>query len=319
VDVTGTPSIAVPRVDDRGSTASEMRGGPGRWYRLRAGIGPYLFLSPKLLVFAIFMLVPLVWTLLLSLQTGPYLKGMRFNGLENYVTLAGNSTFWLALRNSVVYALLIIPTGIGLGLFLAGLLNRRIRFRAAFALLLIIPTFTSAVAASIAWIYLLQTDGGYVNTALGWFGISPVNWLGTPDLVLFVNAAVEIWRNAPFWALLFVAGMQSIPQYLYDAAAIDGVVGFRAFRMITLPLLRPVILFAVVMASIWSLQIFDVPYVLTKGGPANASMPLSHYIYRIAFQNDNMGLAAAMSVVLLLVILVLAILELRFLRKEVQF
>jgi ABC-type sugar transport system permease subunit len=296
-----------------------MRGGPGRRYRLRAGIGPYLFLSPKLLVFAIFMLVPLVWTLFLSLQTGPYLKGMRFNGLENYVTLVGNSTFWLALRNSMVYALLIIPTGIGLGLFLAGLLNRRIRFRAAFALLLIIPTFTSAVAASVAWTYLLQTDGGYVNLILGWFGVKPINWIGTPGLVLFVNAAVEIWRNAPFWALLFLAGMQSIPQYLYDAAAIDGVVGFRAFRMITLPLLRPVILFAVVMASIWTLQIFDVPYVLTKGGPANASMSLSHYIYRIAFQNDNMGLAAAMSVVLLLVILVLAILELRFLRKEVQF
>jgi ABC-type sugar transport system permease subunit len=291
----------------------------GRWYRARVSLGPYLFLSPKLLVFSVFMIMPVGWTLLLSLQTGQYLKGLRFTGLDNFATVFADHWFWLALRNSVIYAVVIIPCSLGLGLLIAGLLNRKIRLRPVFAILLIVPAFTSAVAASVSWAYLLQTDGGYVNVVIGWFGIRPINWVGDPSLVLFVNSAVEIWRNAPFYGLLFLAGMQSIPQYLFDAAAIDGVVGIQAFLKITLPLLRPIMLFAIVMASIWTLQIFDVPFILTHGGPYNASMSLSMYIYRVAFDDDNMGVAAAMSVVQLIAILSLALLELRFLRKEVQF
>jgi ABC-type sugar transport system permease subunit len=280
---------------------------------------PYRFLFPKLLVFAVFLLVPVAWTLALSLQTGSYLSGLRSNGFRNYEAILGDELFWSALRNSVLYAILIIPTCIILGLALAGLLNRRIRLRPLFGLLLIIPTLASSVAASIIWANLLQTDGGYVNGLLGAFGLPQVNWLGSTNLVIIVNSAIEAWRSIPFYAILFLAGMQSIPSAVYEAASIDGVVGVKAFRMITVPLLRPIIAFGVVMATIWTLQIFDTPYVVTRGGPVGASTPLTLHIYRVAFAGDNMGLAAAMSVALLAVILVVAVIELRAFRKEVQF
>jgi ABC-type sugar transport system permease subunit len=292
------------------------RGNRASFFR---AMGPYRFLAPKLIVFGVFLLVPVVWTLGLSLQTGSYLSGLRFNGIKNYETILGDDLFWSAMRNSVLYALLVIPTCIILGLALAGLLNRRIRLRPLFGLLLIIPALASSVAASIVWANLLQTDGGYVNTLLGLVGAPQVNWLGSTNLVIIVNSAIEAWRSIPFYAILFLAGMQSIPTAVYEAASIDGVVGIRAFRMITVPLLRPVVLFGVVMATIWTLQIFDTPYVVTRGGPVGASTPLTLHIYRVAFAGDNMGLAAAMSVALLAVILVVALIELRAFRKDVQF
>jgi ABC-type sugar transport system permease subunit len=282
-------------------------------------MGPYRFLFPKLIVFGVFLLVPVVWTLALSMQRGSYLSGLRSNGFKNYETILGDELFWSALRNSVLYAILIIPTSIILGLVLAGLLNRKIRLRPFFGLLLIIPTLASSVAASIIWANLLQTDGGYVNAFLGMFGLAQVNWLGSTNLVIIVNSIIEAWRSIPFYAILFLAGMQSIPSAVYEAASIDGVVGTKAFRMITLPLLRPIILFGVVMATIWTLQIFDTPYVVTRGGPVGASTPLTLHIYRVAFAGDNMGLAAAMSVALLGVILIVAVIELRAFRKDVQF
>jgi len=175
------------------------------------------------------------------------------------------------------------------------------------------------VAASVIWSYLLQLDGGLFNRILGIFGIGPVNWLGNPDLVIPVFVALEVWRGAGFYTILFVAAMQSIPSHLYDAAAIDGATGWQSFRLVTLPLMRPTILFATVMATIWNLQLFDSPYVMTRGGPGYASTTVVMYIYRQAFRFDQMGLAAAMALVLLVIIMVLALAQLVFFRKEIQF
>lgn len=287
--------------------------------RVVAAASPYLFLTPKLLFFAIFMLYPLARAILLTFQSGAILEGLRFSGIRNYQRIVDDEVFWIGLRNSFLYTILVIPAVIGVGILLAGLLNRPIRFRPVFLALLIVPTVASTVAASVIWTYLLQMDGGLFNSILGIIGLGPVNWLGTPALVIPIFVALECWRGAGFYTILFLAAMQSIPRHLYDAAAIDGAAGLQAFRLITLPLMRPTILFAAVMATIWNLQLFDSPYVMTKGGPGYASTTIVMYIYQQAFKYDRMGLAATMAIVLLVIILVLATIQLRLFRREIEF
>ncbi len=287
--------------------------------RLNKAFGPYLFILPKLIVFSVFMLYPLIRAIMLTFQGGAILSGLSWVGFRNYRRIINDDIFWIGLKNSIYYTVMVIPSVLIVAIVLAGLLNRQIRFRPLFIVLLIVPTVSSTVAASVIWSYMLQTDGGLFNRILGLIGLGPVNWLGTSGYVIPIFVALEVWRGAGFYTILFLASMQSIPKHLYDAASIDGATGLQSFRLVTLPLMRPTILFATVMATIWNLQLFDSPYVMTKGGPGYASMTVVMYIYQQAFRFDSMGLAATMSLVLLLLIMTLAVVQLLFFRKEVQF
>lgn len=298
--------------------APETRHAP--WsVRFKKTLGPYAFIVPKLLIFAVFMLYPLARAVALTFQGGAILQGLHWVGLRNYQKIVHDQLFWTSLKNTMYYTVLVIPTVLIVGIGLAALLNRPIRLRPLWIVLLIVPNVASTVAASVIWSYLLQTDGGVINRIIGVFGFAPINFLGTPSYVIPVFVAMEVWRGAGFYTILFLAAMQSIPKHLYDAAAIDGATGAQAFRLVTLPLMRPTILFATVMATIWNLQLFDSPYVMTKGGPGHASTTVVMYIYQQAFRYDSMGLAATMSLILLLIIMVLAVLQLAVFRKEVQF
>jgi multiple sugar transport system permease protein len=287
--------------------------------RFTNALGPYLFILPKFLFFGIFLLYPLVRAVILTFQGGAILSGLRWTGFRNYQRIIHDDVFWQSLRNSVYYTVLVIPSVLVVGIGLAALLNRQIRFRALFLVLLVVPSVASTVAASVIWSYLLQFDGGLFNRILAVFGFGPVNWLGDPQLVIPVFVALEVWRGAGFYTILFLAAMQSIPTHLYDAASIDGATGWQSFRLVTLPLMRPTILFATVMATIWNLQLFDSPYVMTRGGPGYASMTIVMYIYTQAFRYDQMGLAAAMALVLLILIMLLALAQLLIFRKEIEF
>ena len=281
--------------------------------------GPYGLILPKVVFFGIFLVGPIVWAILLSFQTGSILGSRHWVGLSNYSRLMSDSVFRISLENTVVYAVIVIPVVICGGLVLAALLNRPIRFRSFFRVSLILPTVTPTVAAAVIWIYLLQGQGGILNTVLGFVGAGPILWLGNPHLVTPMIAVIECWRGIGFYTIVFLAGMQSIPRELYQAAAIDGITGARAFWQITVPLLRPVILFSTVVATIFNLQIFDSPFVLTKGGPGYASTTLVMYIYNEAFAYDDMGYAAAISVMLMILILILAVVQLAVFRKDVEF
>ena len=287
--------------------------------RLSNNLGPYLFILPKFLVFGLFLLYPLVRAVMLTFQGGAILSGLHWVGFRNYHRIVHDAVFWQSLRNSVYYTVLVIPSVLVVGIGLGALLNRKIRFRALFLVLLVVPSVASTVAASVIWSYLLQVQGGLFNRLLAVVGVAPVNWLGNPRLVIPVFVVLELWRGAGFYTILFLAAMQSIPGHLYDAAAIDGATGWQSFRLITLPLMRPTILFATVMATIWNLQLFDSPYVMTRGGPGYASMTVVMYIYQQAFRYDQMGLAAAMALVLLVLIMLLALAQLTIFRKEIQF
>ncbi len=287
----------------------------------RAGraIRPYALISPKVVFFGLFLAFPIGWAVVLSFQSGSILGSMHGVGLSNYQRLFSDSLFWITVENTLVYAVIVIPVVICGGLVLAGLLNRPIRFRSFFRASLILPTVTPTVAAVIIWIYLLEGQGGIFNEVLGVFGVAPILWLGNPHLVIPMIALIECWRGIGFYTIVFLAGMQSIPRELYQAAAIDGITGVRAFWSITIPLLRPVILFSTVVATIFNLQIFDSPYVLTQGGPGFSSTTLVMYIYDEAFSYDDMGYAAAISLMLMLLILILTVIQLTVFRKDIEF
>jgi ABC-type sugar transport system permease subunit len=287
--------------------------------RVGRKLAPYGLVLPKFAFFGVFLVFPIGWAILLSFQSGSILGSMSYVGLSNYRRIFSDTLFRISVENTLVYAVIVIPVVVVGGLVLAALLNRPIRFRSFFRVSLILPTVTPTVAAAIIWIYLLEGQGGIFNEVLGFFGFAPVLWLGSPHLVIPMIAMIECWRGIGFYTIVFLAGMQSIPRELYQAAAIDGITGARAFWKITVPLLRPVILFSTVVATIFNLQIFDSPYVLTQGGPGFSSTTLVMYIYDEAFSYDDMGYAAAISLMLMLLILVLAVIQLTIFRKDVEF
>ena len=211
---------------------------------------------------------PIVWAIVLSLRVGldPRDAPLR-RLLTNYQRLCPDSLFRISLENTLIYAVIVIPVVIVGGLVLAALLNRPIRFRSFFRVSLILPTVTPTVAAAVIWIYLLQGKGGVFNSVLGFFGVGSVLWLGNPHLVIPMIAMIECLARDRLLHDRLPGGHAEHSAELYQAAAIDGITGVRAFWQITVPLLRPVILFATVVATIFNLQIFDSPYVLTKGGP----------------------------------------------------
>ena len=278
----------------------------------------YAFLAPYMALYALFMLLPAAWSFALSLRSGGLLEGTRFVGFSNYAEVWANPFFFMALRNTAYYTALTVPGAMLLSLSTALLLHPLCRrwqnlIRAA----LFLPLISSAIALAIVWKVLLAPGADApLNWPLGFFGISPQNWLGHPDRVIPSIAAFEVWRGYGFWVIVLMAGLDSIPAPFYEAARIDGASRWQLFTRITLPLLRPTLLFLSVMGVIWSLQLFDAVFVFTRGGPANASVSVVYYIYRGAFHYDQLGHSATMSVLLFVLVMGLTWLQMHYGRHD---
>lgn len=283
---------------------------------LRRNSTAYLFIIPNLLVFIIYMVVPLFWNLYLSFFSGGVLTEAKFVGLENWTGMLQDTLVRRTLTNTTYYTLIVIPTAIGLSLLLAVLLASARRLSGAFKSMLYFPNLAPVVLSALAWVFVVHYDFGILNTLLRLVGLSPQNWLGDANLAIPIIVLLEIWRGIGFYIILFLAAIVSIPQELFEAARIDGARAWAQFRHITLPQLRPVLLFALIMATIWNFQLFDSVAVLTDGGPANRTATVVWYIYKNAFQFNNPGYAAAMSIGLLAIVMVLAFVQLKFLQSE---
>jgi len=273
----------------------------------------YMFLLPYMLFYFIFLAVPIIWSLILSFQKGGLLAGTTFVGLKNYQVVWQDKLFITALRNTAYYTILVVPSVMFFSLFLALLINQMQRFQNFVKVCIFLPLLNSAVPLAIVWkaLFIPEREGP-LNYLVGLIGIPPQNWLGNPKLVIPSIVIFEIWRGYGFWTLVFLGGLSTIPQVLYEAAEIDGASPWRAFLNITLPLLRPTFLFLAVMGVIWNFQLFDAVYMLTYGGPGNASYSIVWYVYRNAFHFEKLGYAAAMGILLLSIILVLTGLQKKF-------
>jgi ABC-type sugar transport system permease subunit len=240
---------------------------------------------------------------------------VRFVGLANWQTIFKDRVALLAIRNTLLYMLMAIPTVFAIGLGLALLLKRIILGNTFFKAVLYFPTLTPYVMAALIWTFIIHPEFGVLNVLLRLSGFNPLNWL-SPDLALVTIAMLEVWRGVGFWTLLFLAALISLPEELYQAAKVDGASSVSQFWHITLPLLRPTFAFAVVMATIWNFQVFDSIIILTDGGPNYSTASVAWYVYKQTFTFSNVGVGAAMSVLMLLAILVLTLVQLRLLRRR---
>lgn len=295
--------------------------------RLRTGL---LFISPWLLGFTALTVYPLLSSLWFSLCDYSVLSEPVYIGADNYRELWRDEVFWLALRNTVVFAAVSIPLGTALAIGLAVLLNQPVRGRGVYRTIFFLPSLVPAISLAILWQWMLNGSLGVVNEVLRWplrlinaaagTSLQPPDWLNDPSWALWGLVLTGLW-GAGNAMVIYLAGLQEIPAELYEAAEMDGAGAWQRFCHVTLPLLTPVIFFNVIMGLIGSLQTFAVPYILTNGGdgPGRSLLFLATYIYQSAFDYWNMGYASALALVLFLLILGLTLVVVRLGEKRVHY
>ena len=279
---------------------------------------PYLFLAPAIVLLAIFVLYPIGAVVYYSFTDFDIVTPPVPVGLENYQKLLGDSTFWLALTHSIVY-LLVTPILIFLSVVLAIVVNRRLRGVSVYRALYFVPAVAGSIAIGLSWRWLFDRSG-FVNSVLQWLGMidEPIQWLATPALVLPLAMLLTIWAGVGYYAVIFLAGLQNIPEELYDAARIDGCNDWQKHRHVSLPGLRPQIVFVFVISSLAALKVFDEIYVLTNrtGGILDSGVTMVFYLWKQAFQLNHAGYAAAIAIVLLIVTLGFSIVNVRILERR---
>jgi ABC-type sugar transport system permease subunit len=289
---------------------------PRRHRSNRSPLAASLFLLPKTLLFTAFVLVPFVYTFVLVFQRGTLLRGFTFVGLDNIVALAGDSLFWLTLRNTFVYILVSVPLNIIVPLSIALLISNRIRGMRVYRSLIYIPSLLSIAATGLIWKVLIDPDiGPLYKLTNGVLGLH-LPYLSRGTFAIVFVALIGVWSGLGFNSIIFMAGLNDIPEDLYEAASIDGATGFRAFRTITVPLLKPVMQIVLVLVTIAAIQVFDIIYVMTQGGPGTSTYTVMWYIYQNVFGGGSIGYAAAMGVLVLIVSLAIAGFYLRVTRTE---
>ena len=272
-------------------------------------IAPYLFLTPVLIVFAAFVIYPFFYSIGLSFmefKSGAYV----FQGIANYTKLFKDKLFLTSIKNTFFYLLLQVPITVVLAVVLGVLIESRfLKGKPFFRMSVFLPTVTALVAYSMIFRLIFADDYGILNYVLGLFGVEPVKWLTSANGARFAIVIALVWRWVGYNTVIVMAGLQSIPGELYEAAIVDGADAWDRFWYITVPKLKPIILFIAVTSTIGTLQLFDEPYTLTEGGPNNATITIAMYLYNSAFRYFKFGYASAMSIVLMVIIAALSLVE----------
>lgn len=277
---------------------------------------PYIFIAPAVLLYLLFMLYPILASLILSFQTkvgGVY----NLYGIDNYVRLFSDPLFYKALGNTFIILLVQVPIMLFLAVVLAVFLNSSLlSMRGFYRVAFFTPAVTSLVAASIIFVLLLNTDYGLVNYVLTSMGFEKIGWLTDSFWSRVSLIGVTTWRWTGYNMVIILAGLQSIPRSLYEAASIDGATTMKKFFLITIPQLKPVLLFTFVLSTIGSFQLFDEPYNLTNGGPNNATLTITYYLYNQGFQYFDFGYASAIAYVIVVFIAVLSWIQFKVVKDD---
>ena len=277
---------------------------------LKMRLVPYLFLLPNMAIFALFTIWPAINGFNISMYSSSNGRTFRWEGAGNYQQILSDADFWGVVRNTVLYAFSFVVISVVLGVMLAVLVDQQRRGRTFFRSVFFIPVLISPVVAGLVWNWMLEREGGLVNTFLGWFGIQEVPWLVDNALAMLAVIGVGTWMQVGFYMLILLAGLQSIDPSVYEAARIDGASRWRQFISLTFPLLQPSILVVVVLATIHGFQAFDFIYTLTGGGPVGATTLIVQFIYENGFVSPiRYGMAAAGSVLLFCAIFAVTIIN----------
>lgn len=284
-----------------------------------AKIEPFLYIGPGLVVLALIIIYPLVYSFYLSFHDwsiNTFLQGINFVGLKNYSTLLMDAAFIKSLGVTLGFMIMAISIELILGFFLALLLNQSIKGRGFIRAVVLLPMMCANVVIGLTWRLLYNYEFGFFNYFFSLFSLQPVEWLSNPGIALGSLALVDIWNTTSFVAIMLLAGLQTLPKDTYEAADIDGANKIQVLGYITLPLLKPIILVSLLWRIIDTFRIFDVPFLLTGGGPAGSTQTISIYIYRYGFKNFMLSRASASSYLMVLILMIIAGILLRFMRRE---
>ena len=276
----------------------------------------WAFVAPALMVIAVFFFLPVLAGFALSFTDFDIyaladIGNLRFVGLANYVELLQTPLFWKALGNTLYFVIVGVPLSITASLGAALLLNSKLaRFKSFFRVALFAPVVTTLVAVAIVWRYLLHTRSGLINYGLEGLGLAPIDWLGDPHWAMPAIILFAVWKNFGYNMIIFLAGLQSIPEELYEAARMDGASGWQQLRHVTLPSLAPVVLLVSVLTMAGYFQLFAEPYVMTQGGPLQSTVSVLYFMYEEGFKWWNLGFASAIAFVLFLLMFAVTMLQL---------
>ncbi|MFD6701038.1 MULTISPECIES: carbohydrate ABC transporter permease [unclassified Microbacterium] len=316
---TATRALVTPGASSRRPRGTTRAVSAHEGSRAEAATG-WIFLIPFLLIFAVFTAVPTILAVGASLtdMTARDIRdplNVNFTGFEAYAKVLGSPAFQSAFGNTVMFVVLCVPLSMGLGFALALMLNNGIRrLRTFFRAAVYVPVITNIVAAAVIWQYAFSISGP-VNSAFSNLGVPVVNWLGKPEWAIVTVVMMGVWRNAGTCMILFLAGLQAVPEEIYEAAATDGASTMRRLWSITLPLLRPTTLLVTVLMTVSFLNIFEEPFLLTKGGPLGSTRPMALWVYE-QFGFGNIASSMAGSVILLILVGIVAFIQFRMLRPK---
>lgn len=279
---------------------------------------PYAFLAPAALLLLVFALYPIGFACYMSFHRWRILGGADFIGLGNYLRVLESNEFRMALWNTFLYSIVTVPAGVVLALGSALLLNQPLRARGFFRGVIFFPVTIAMIVIALIWTWMFSENYGIINQALAALGIEPRSWLADRSTALPVIMLMSVWKGFGYGMVIYLAGLQTIPGRLYEAARVDGASPWQQFWSITLPLLNPTTLFVTVISFIGSFQVFDQVYVMTGGGPGNSTTVLVHYIYNLAYVRFEMGKACAAALVLFLIVVLFTALQIRFIRPQTE-
>jgi multiple sugar transport system permease protein len=291
---------------------------PKTSYKKGDGLTAFIFLSPTVIIFAAFILFPVFFSFYLSFQ-----KWNMFNndavyvGLDNYKRMFQSAEFWQVLGNTAIYTFGTVPLNMIFSLTIAYWLNKKLIGKKFLRTAFFAPVVISPVAAALIWRWLYDPNYGVINYIVSWLGFDPVNWLNEPTAAMFALIVMGVWKTFGINMVLFSAGLQGIPDSYYEAAMMDGAGKWSKFWNITIPMLGPTTFFIMIMSMISSFQVFDIVYILTSGGPLGSTKVIVFYVYEYAFKFFEMGYASAISYMLFFILLVLTMLQIKYMQKRV--
>jgi multiple sugar transport system permease protein len=289
---------------------------------VKRSLAGWWFVAPALIVLGTFFFVPVLAAFGMSLTDFDIyaltdLANLRFVGLQNYWQLLHDPLFWKSLGNTFYFVALGVPLSIATSLAAALLVNSKLaRFRSFFRTIYFAPVITTLVAVAVVWRYIFHTRYGFLNYALGFIGIEPIDWLGDPHWAMPAIVILAVWKNFGYNMIIILAALQSIPEDLYEAARIDGASYLQQFRHVTLPSLQPVLLLVSILTMAGYFQLFAEPYVITEGGPLDSTRSVLFHMYEEGFKWWSLGRASAVAFVLFVIIFLITLVQLRIGRRE---
>jgi len=285
--------------------------------RIRTKITPYLLVSPYIIHFLLFVVFPVIFSIVLTFHKWNIISPMEYIGLNNYIRLFKDEVFFRSLINTLIFLVIHIPLQIIVALFLAVILNQNIKFRGFFRAAFFLPVIVSGVVVTILWQQLYGFDTGLLNRLLVSIGLGKVGWLTDPNIAMPSIALMATWKNVGLYIVLFLVGLQTVPTQYYEAADIEGASRWQKFYKITLPMINPTIFLVVILSTIGGFSLFIEPYVMTGGGPLNSTISAVLYIYKQGFFYYHMGYSATLGLFFALIIMAVVVIQKKFVERDI--